>query len=62
MLASGAGENMKALYTPKKIEQLLKQSGFELIEHLDSKEMTKRHCEEYNNANNEHQIQAPAGV
>lgn len=62
MLASSAGENMKALYTQKEIEQLLKQSGFELIEHLDSKEMTKRYCEEYNNANNEHQIQAPAGV
>lgn len=62
MLASGAGEQMKAVYSYQEIESLMQKCGFELKEHLNHSEMTRMFFEEYNEATHEHQIQAPVGV
>ena len=62
MLASGAGEQMKALYSRSEIEALLLKCGFKLEEHLDDREVTKQYFSEYNRCNPREQMQAPAGV
>lgn len=62
MLASGAGEQMKALYSHKEIDRLLDKHGFKIEEHLDANDMTNRYFREYNQANPMHQMQAPTGV
>lgn len=61
-LASGAGEQMKTLYTYEDMEKLLSECGFNIYEHLDSKEMTEQYFVEYNNRNPEHPMVAPTGV
>lgn len=38
MLAAGAGEQMKAVYTYEDMKLLLQKYGFELMEHLNSEE------------------------
>ncbi len=62
MLASGAGEQMKALYSYAEIQSLLQECGFELSDHLDDREITKQYFSEYNRYNPEHPMQAPPGV
>ena len=62
MLAFGAGEQMKALYSYSEIKALLQKCGFELAEHLGDEEMTGRYFTEYNTSNPMHLIQAPKGV
>lgn len=62
LLASGAGEKMKAVYSYSEMKALLQKSGFELSEHLDDKEITERYFSEYNKYNSMNQIQAPKGV
>lgn len=62
MLASGAGEQMKALYSYSEIKALLQKCGFELAEHLGDEDMTVRYFSEYNEVNPMHPMQAPAGV
>ena len=62
MLASGAGEQMKALYSYSEIKSLLQKCGFELLEHLDDKEISKLYFSEYNKCNPMNQMQAPVGV
>lgn len=62
MLAFGAGEQMKALYSHKEIDRLLVKHGFKIEEHLDANDMTNRYFMEYNQANPMHQMQAPTGV
>lgn len=62
ILASGAGEQMKALYSCSEIEALLLKCGFKLEEHLDDREMTKQYFSEYNRCNPGCQMEAPAGV
>ena len=62
MLASGAGEQMKAMYFYSEMKSLLQKCGFDLSEHLDDKEMTERYFSEYNECNSKNQMQAPAGV
>jgi len=61
-LASGAGEQMKALYSRKEMEAHLQKCGFEVMEHLDDREMTDRYFEEYNQNNPTHPMKAPQGV
>lgn len=62
MLALGAGEQMKAVYTYKDINLLLQKCGFILKEHLNSEKMTDVYFSKYNNANPKYQMQAPDGV
>lgn len=62
MLALGAGEQMKAVYTYEDIKLLLLKCGFMLKEHLNSKKMTDVYFSKYNNANLKYQMQAPDGV
>lgn len=61
-LASGAGEQMKALYSYQELKMLLKNCGFELSEHLNDEEMTKQYFERYNISNPSHEMSAPVGV
>lgn len=61
-LASGAGEQMKALYSRKEMEALLQKCGFAVMEHLDDREMTDRYFAEYNQNNPMHPMKAPKGV
>ena len=62
MLASEAGEQMKALYSYKEIDMILDKYGFIIEEHLDKDDMTCRYFREYNQANPMHQMNAPVGV
>lgn len=62
MLAMGAGEQMKALYSDLELEELLSSCGFEISVHLNSDEMTKQYFADYNNCNNEYSMKAPIGV
>ena len=62
MLASEAGEQMKALYSYKEIDMILDRYGFIIEEHLDESDMTYRYFREYNQANPMHQMSAPVGV
>jgi len=62
MLASEAGEQMKALYLHKEVDMILDKHGFKIEEHLDENDMTYRYFREYNQANPMHQMNAPVGV
>ncbi len=62
MLASEAGEQMKAVYSYKEIGMILDKHGFKIEEHLDENDMTYRYFREYNQANPMHQMNAPVGV
>lgn len=62
MLASGAGEQMKELFSNTEIVTLLQQCGFELLKHLDSDEMTKQYFETYNKSTKHMSMKAPEGV
>ena len=62
MLASEAGEQMKAVYSYKEIGMVLDKHGFKIEEHLDENDMTYRYFREYNQANPMHQMNAPVGV
>ena len=62
MLASGAGEQMKALYSHKEVDMILDKHGFKIEEHLDENDMTYRYFREYNQANPMHQMNASVGV
>lgn len=62
MLASEAGEQMKAVYSYKEIGMVLDKHGFKIEEHLDENDMTYRYFREYNQANPMHQMNALVGV
>lgn len=62
MLATAAGEQMKACYSYEEMDTLLQKYGFELIEHLDAEEMTDRYFKEYNQANPKYKMQSPIGI
>lgn len=62
MLACGAGEQMKALYSYEEIKSFLQQCGFELTEHKNEQEITKEYFSNYNSCNPTHYMQAPMGV
>ena len=62
MLATAAGEQMKACYSYEEMDMLLRKYGFELIEHLDAEKMTDRYFKKYNEANSEYQMRSPNGI
>lgn len=62
MLASEAGEQMKAVYSYKEIGMILDKHGFKIEDHLDENDMTYRYFRKYNQANPMHQMNAPVGV
>lgn len=62
MLATAAGEQMKACYSYEEMDMLLRKYGFELIEHLDAEKMTDRYFKKYNEANLGYQMRAPNGI
>lgn len=61
-LAAGAGEQMKARYSPDEMTKLLEDSGFLIYEHLDHNEMATQYFAQYNTANPGHSMQVPKGV
>lgn len=61
-LAQGAGEAMKARYSPRGMEELLCGSGFRVREHLSAEEMTQRYFSAHNDADPDHPMAAPDGV
>ncbi len=61
-LAQGAGEAMKARYTPRAMEALLHESGWLIREHLSASEMTERFFSAHNQNTPEHPMAAPDGV
>lgn len=61
-LASGAGEQMKAQYSPGEMEALLSECGFKVTEHFGAEEMTERYFSDYNRNTPEHSMTAPVGV
>ena len=61
-LAQGAGEAMKARYTPRAMETLLRESGWLVREHLSASEMTERFFSAHNQNAPEHPMAAPDGV
>lgn len=62
VLASGAGEQMKALYSYEELSLLLQKCGYELSVHMDDREMTTQYFSTYNHHNPTHRMQAPGGV
>lgn len=62
MLASGAGEQMKAVYSYSEMKSLLQKCGFDVSGHLDDKEITEAYFSEYNQCNPMNQMLAPGGV
>lgn len=62
MLAMGAGEQMKAMYSDLELEELLSSCGFEITVHLNADEMTRQYFSDYNNCNSEYEMKAPIGV
>ena len=61
-LASGAGEQMKAVYSSKEMMDILSECGFAVKESLGATEMTDQYFAEYNNNNPDHPMKAPEGV
>lgn len=61
-LARGAGEEMKARYSPAQMLELLSDCGFRVAEQLGHWEMTARHFAEYNRRTPQHPMSAPLGV
>lgn len=61
-LAQGAGEAMKARYTPAGLEALLARHGFLLYERLTAPALTERYFASYNRSNPAHPMTAFAGV
>ena len=62
ILASGAGEQMKAQYSFAEMEELLSECGFAVAEHLGAGDMTERYFADYNSNTPEHPMFAPVGV
>ena len=62
MLATAAGEQMKARYSYEEMDMLLRKYGFELIEHLDAEKMTDRYFKKYNESNSGYQMRSPNGI
>lgn len=61
-LAKGAGEEMKARYSPAQMLELLSDCGFAATQQLGHEEMTARHFAEYNRRTPQHKMSAPLGV
>lgn len=61
-LAAGAGETMKAQYSPQEMQALLAACGFEIEKHLDHTAMTEQYFAAYNSRTPQHNMSAPTGV
>ena len=61
-LASGAGEQMQAMYSNTELQEMLQQCGFVMAEHMHDREITEQFFSAYNQCNPLHPMQAPAGV
>lgn len=61
-LTQGAGEAMKACYTPRAMKALLQESGWLIREHPSAAEMTERFFFAHNQNTPEHPMAAPDGV
>lgn len=61
-LAAGAGEEMKALYSPEEMEEMLKYSGFQVRQHLNHIDMNRRYFKSYNDFKAVTYMEAPIGV
>ena len=61
-LATGANEQMKAKYSYKDMEELLLVNRYEIVRHLDDKDMTNEYFSSYNRLNPTKRIISPVGV
>ena len=61
-LAGGAGEVMKAAYSPREMAKLLDECGFSIRKKLNPKEMTEQYFSRHNELNPGHPMAAPKGV
>lgn len=61
-LARGAGEVMKAAYSPREMAKLLDECGFSIRKKLNPKEMTEQYFSRHNELNPGHPMAAPKGV
>lgn len=61
-LAAAAGERMRAVWTPKRLEQTLKDKGFAVQQRLTAPEITARYFAAHNRAEPAHPMEAEAGV
>ena len=61
-LARGAGEPMRARYTPAEMEALVSACGFSVREHLSPEDMTGLFFSRHNRLAPEHPMAAPEGV
>ncbi len=61
-LAAGAGETMKAQYSPEEMRTLLAACGFTIEKHPDHAAMTEQYFTAYNSHTPQHNMSAPAGV
>lgn len=62
LLAMGAGEQMKAMYSDLEIEELLSRCGFEITTYLNHDELSKQYFSAYNHDNKAYAMKAPVGV
>ena len=53
---------MKAKYSFKDIEELLLVNGYEIVRHLDDKDITNEYFSSYNKLNSTKRIISPVGV
>ena len=61
-LAFEAGEPMQASYRPERMQKLLSDCGFAVLEHLSPEQMTRQFFAEHNSAAPELPMRAPDGV
>ena len=61
-LAGGAGEVMKAAYSPQEMTKLLGECGCRIRKHLTPQEMTEQYFSRHNELNPGHPMAAPKGV
>ena len=61
-LAAAAGEKMKARYGFGKLQEMLHDAGFTIVEHMNAEEITQAFFKAYNQENAGHVMAAPEGV
>lgn len=61
-LAGGAGEDMKAAYSPEEMAKLLVECGYTIRKHLTPGDMTKQYFSIHNELNPKQPMAAPEGV
>lgn len=61
-LAEATNEAMQACYSFGEMKELLEKYHFQIVEHLNSEEMTIQYFSEYNMANSAHPMKAQKNV